>query len=754
MGTTKIYGNANALISYSNPSAHLGSPPSFDQRNYSDFRYLLQSFGPIPESLRFRKIETAYIFLYAFRASIGAEIDCYELLAPFDPNTVTYNTKPDRELKALTSLPISPSSIPGYVQITPLLLQFSKIENVLENGLQLASSDLGFYTNSGQYPPYIELTHSDEDVKDYFSISAPSITTRLQITRETSFKWGYSQHDTLEDVVQTSAIFYWRPVGSSSSIEIPLTTETEITFPPGTFPDGGIEWRVVATSNTGQTSEIDWRTQKTAGLQFRSISPTSGYIPKNEATTFTWLIRHADYSSPDPLQTSAIFRYALNDSAEIVEIEIEGSEQTITIPAGTFTGSSVRWQVESRETSGVSVTSEWYTLSTDEAPSSAVSLSPNNAVLDGSAAIVFSWEHQISTGTLQTAFDLQISSDATNWSTLRSLATAETTASIPANTLPSGDLYWRVRTYNTDNIPGQWSDAAHVIIVAAPSPPSIAVTSTSPRFSVRWSQSGQQAYEMRLDGTVIERRYSAESAYSYSDYLPPGTYLLEVRIQNRFGLWSEWASAALPIVNEEGPAIFLTASGSHVVSLRWDISGTYDNYLVYRNGVQIGQTSENSYIDQFALGHAVYHVRGVHLDTGYFTLSPSVELVAAVDTIMIAAVENPTWIRLDKSMSKLRSTTMQTRRNVTYTHYIGTPLPSADVGEAVEQTYSLDCAWTSHQMQDALAFEQLCGYLVCVKTPSGRRIAGILNDISCTESKLIVSYSATITPVHWEESSR
>ena len=191
-----------------------------------------------------------------------------------------------------------------------------------------------------------------------------------------------------------------------------------------------------------------------------------------------------------------------------------------------------------------------------------------------------------------------------------------------------------------------------------------------------------------------------------------------------------------------------------MVSLSWGTSGSYDNYLVYRNGVQIGQTSENLYVDQFALGRAAYQVRGVHRDTGYFTSSSSVELVAAVDTIMIAAVENPTWIRLDKSMSKLRSTAMQTRRSVTYTHYIGTQLPSADVGDAVDQTYSLDCAWAAHQMQDALAFEQLCGSLVCVKTPSGRRIAGILNDISCTESKLIVSYSATITPVHWEESSR
>lgn len=39
MGTTKIYGNANALTSYNNPSAHLGSSFSYDNRNYSDSRY-------------------------------------------------------------------------------------------------------------------------------------------------------------------------------------------------------------------------------------------------------------------------------------------------------------------------------------------------------------------------------------------------------------------------------------------------------------------------------------------------------------------------------------------------------------------------------------------------------------------------------------------------------------------------------------------------------------------------------------------
>jgi len=760
VGEIRFNGNKNAVISFVNPTLHIGSSPRYDTAADND-RYgtLLQSFEQIPADLISREVTAVEVYFYAYRntgSNNGVNIDFLE--ATFDPSNVTAANCPPRTSSDIRS--VTNYGLPAYVRFLSLYVtamtspnEIHKIGLTAKYGLSISTYGYCVYTDSGQYPPYIEVSYGDKYLTDQLAVRWPSTSERLQITKDIDFSWTYLQQNTLFRVDQTSATFYWRVPGSAAVTSIPLATETSLVIPAGTFPEGEIEWRIVATSTSGQTSETVWRKNETVGLTISSASPQNGYVPRDTDTVFTWLLDFvAEYGSP--VQSSATFRYIVDDSSEMAEIEINGNAQTITIPAGTFSGDRVKWQVTSRTAEGFSATSEWYELSTVEPASTVGALAPDNIVLDGAETVVFQWEHQISTGTQPTAFDLQMSSDGVSWSTFRSMQTSETSILIPVTSLPTGNVYWRVRTYNSDNVPSAWSAAAHIVIVAAPAAPSIAITSSAPQFSVRWSQQGQMCYEMRLDGAVIERRHSTESFYTYSGYLSSGTYLLEIRIQNQLGLWSDWAAASLPIVNVDGPAILLTASGSHVVSLSWGTSGAYDNYLVYRNGVQIGQTSGNGYIDQWALGHAVYQVRGVYRDTGYFTASPCVELIAAVDTMMISSVDNPKWIRLDLSMSKLRSTSMQTRRNVTYTHYVGAHLPSADVGDAVDQTYSLDCAWKVEQMQDALAFEQLCGSLVCIKTPSGRRIVGILNDISCTESKLIVSYSATITPVHWEEFSK
>lgn len=488
------------------------------------------------------------------------------------------------------------------------------------------------------------------------------------------------------------------------------------------------------------------------GLDISNGSPASGaYISKVQANLFTWdtTVDTTWACVGDVQPKSTIFRW--KDEAGTVHELSAGSEHSITVPANTFTGSELQWQVEVTANSGIVTTSEWITLSTSEPESTAIAKSPKNTVVDGTKTATFTWEHVISTGAAQTAFDLQISQDKETWSTLKSGTGSDTSVTVPGSELPGGTLYWRVRTYNTDGTAGEWSEAVEIIVVAAPDAPSITVTSTEPRFAIRWQQSGQQAYELQLDGVTISKQFGSESYYQHNGYLSPGTHTVRVRIQNQYGLWSEWGSAALPITNTEGTSITLNAEGSNSVTLSWSGASEYSGYIVYRNGVKLAETTETSFVDHFALGTVQYQVRGVYADSGYYKMSNSVITNISMPCIMISAMNDPVWQKIKLSTGSLRSTGLSASQSVTYLHHVGAELPSAEIGEAVTMTYNLDCAFKVSDLAAAQAFEALLGKLVCVKEPGGERYVGVLDSFSKENvGRLYRSYKARISLVDWD----
>lgn len=485
-------------------------------------------------------------------------------------------------------------------------------------------------------------------------------------------------------------------------------------------------------------------------------SPLAGsYVPKSKQSKFAWAIAsNAKENNPPeeylPYQTSATLKWRTNSEGTIHTVNA-GTSNSITIPAGTFTTDTIQWCVTATMSNGDTITTDWITVSTVDSIPSVALLSPKNSVLDGTADCTFVWEHIISTGTEQTAFDLQTSQDNEIWTTLRSVATSETSVVIPANTLTGGDLYWRVRTYNTDGVAGEWSEAAHCIVVAAPDAPLISIVDAAPRFSIRWQQSGQQGYEIMLSGKIIAKKWGETSAYQYDGYLTPGTYTVQVRIQNKYGLWSTWSSAALPITNTEGAAITLYAEADNVVRLQWSTTEAYDAYLIYRDGQLIGRTQAMTFTDNFAVGSVSYEVRGIYEAAGNYTLSNAVDVVVSVSVLMISQVKDPVWQKIQLSASSLRSRSHSATQSVTYLHYTNADLPSAEIGEALDKTYRFDAAFPQTAKDAADAFEALIGKLVCVKDPDGYRIIGVLGTHSLTSNPFYRFYSCTVTLVNWQE---
>lgn len=196
------------------------------------------------------------------------------------------------------------------------------------------------------------------------------------------------------------------------------------------------------------------------------LAPSSGYVPKNSASLFSWRVQLQPYQFcyGKMGQKSGTFRWRAKGSGTVNSINC-GTSQRCEVPAGTFTTDEIEWQVEVVTSADQTITSDWYTLSTVEALPEAVPISPVSTMVDGSAPCKFSWAHNIATSTAQTAADLQYHTGDGLWQALGHVSGDSTEYTVPANTFSSGSVFWRVRTYNTDSTAGDWSDPVEIIVV-------------------------------------------------------------------------------------------------------------------------------------------------------------------------------------------------------------------------------------------------------------------------------------------------
>ncbi len=375
-------------------------------------------------------------------------------------------------------------------------------------------------------------------------------------------------------------------------------------------------------------------------------SPSSGFVDNNKSNVFSWGIEEI-FSYDEIKQSSAKFRWRTKGAPQYTEVSVSGSTQSITIPAGTFNADEIEWQVIVTSDDGIEgIPSDWFALTTVDSKSSAKAVSPVNVVVDGSFPVEFKWNHIIDTGSDQTKYELEYSSNnGTSWESLQSESTKNTYATVPANTLPAGNLLWKVRTYNTDNVAGDWSEPVQFIVRAAPSAPSITSISAEARPLVRWQSVGQQAYEVAVysgDTLIYKTGETAgtEKERKIQEYLAPGSYTVKVRIWNAYNIESPWGSGFVlipenglekPVVNAAGDPGFVTIQASGMNFVRF--------YLL-RDGVPIAESKDGRFTDYaVSAGNHVYIVRGITAADEFADSEPR-EIEVSIPYAMVAPVDN------------------------------------------------------------------------------------------------------------------
>lgn len=513
--------------------------------------------------------------------------------------------------------------------------------------------------------------------------------------------------------------------------------------------DCSVSIRTAGSNRPYLSVEVD--DSETVGLVIENCTPASGSISKRNETRFSWRAWSGDkFCYPDAVQASAIFRWRAGDSGSVNEISVAGKSQSVTVPANTFTADEIQWQVEVTANSGVVTASSWMTLSTLDVKPEAKAISPQNTIVDSSADNLFMWEHIISTGTAQTKAELQKSTDGETWETLAAVTGAGTQWKCPAGTLTSSVKYWRVRTYNADNVASDWSDAAQIVVISAPPTPIIQIQTAGPKPTVSWQTSGQQAAQVKVIGVYESGTiYGTTQQWSAPMYLDDGSYTIRVRVQNEYGLWSEWGAAALQVINTPGAAITLTVRTSYTAELEWETTGAYDFYTVYRNGVPIAKTTRRAYTDARSIGPTTYQIRGCYAANGNYGISALASVEIVPSTTMVSDLDTGTWLRLPYAATPNRKTARERTRSVSYLALSGVKFPYAEASTNYTDALTIEAACTD--TAEARALEALIGKLVCVKTPMEDMVIGYLDILQKDHDGFVTTFSFTVQQIDYSE---
>ena len=490
--------------------------------------------------------------------------------------------------------------------------------------------------------------------------------------------------------------------------------------------------------------------ETTATGSLKNFAPSSGYIDLSQDNVFGFgFEQKADEPSITPLAVKS-FTLQLREhgQTEITNINVTtwaGDAPNVTVPAGTISGESIDWRVIAKTNANQTLTSDWMTLSVEDVPPIAWPISPKDVVVDGSKDQIFIWGHASSTGTAQSKTDLQKSTDGSTWTTLATVTGSAKQWTCPAGTLTSSIKYWRVRTYNADGIAGEWSDAAQIVVIAAPTAPSIQIKSTGPRPSISWQTSEQEAYQVELDGKLSGgTHYGTDKTWTSPAYLADGSHTVRVRVQNQYGMWSDWGAAALPVTNTPGASITLTVQASSVADLNWQTSGSYDFYLVYRNGKPIAKLTQTQYTDELSSGNVTYQVRGCYADSSNYGLSSAVTVtITTGQYVTLYGIASGKKVTLKHCGLKNQPVQNAINRDIQYIFMYGSTYPHAERSEFVTKKVGGTAVFLPDE--DKAGFDALIGELVCLKTQSGEMVIGYLNETSDTSrvnpDKSVINFS-------------
>lgn len=364
---------------------------------------------------------------------------------------------------------------------------------------------------------------------------------------------------------------------------------------------------------------------------------------------------------------------------------------------------------------------------------------PKNTYAGSWDTINFEWTYASREGLAQKKYELQYKDTShTDWAALASAESANTNVNIPPNTFAAGIVKWRVRCTNANNQVSAWSEETSFTAQGKPPAPTVYATS-SPQPEITWTGEGQLAYQIKIDNAVLHTAYSTDGRYKVKEYLADGAHIAAVRIQNEYGLWSDWGTAEFTVANTPGAPITLFAAGGEKAALAWTETD-HKTYYIYRDDIPIAKTTAHTYSDQMAIGTHKYKVRGVAGDS--YSMSNEVTVTLSVDAPEIAALGEMQWLRLEYSTAQNSPLGVSAYQDVAYQFYAGRRYPVAETSQQITKIYSFNAAF--NDAAQAAAFEGLLGKTVIYRDQHGCLCTGPLMGFELSIDQFFRAFSCSI----------
>lgn len=594
-----------------------------------------------------------------------------------------------------------------------------------------------------------------------FTTVSPKITATLYPSGSAvesggplTFEWAF--RSAVGDFAQTSAKLYWRASTSDPYTAINASGATQsITVPKNTFPGNGstIYWYLEGTDTGGYTSQTSVTSFKTVTSQITAQdSPTSGYRDPRYAITFSWY-----FATPKSTydQSSAALHWRVSGASSWNNVSASGSTQSVTIAANTFPlASTIEWYLSGTDAGGCTSQTTVYSFSTAASTAYAVLQTPVGIVEDGTKPITFRWSVQTSDGASPTRMQVWWklpTESSSEWHLLFDTTDQIFSYTTPSNTFNAGPVEWRVQATNRDGVAGPYAEASFVVLRAPDAPDGLQATAV-PRTTISWQSTGQEAYEIIIDGNIVRSEFSPTTySWQIAEPLADGIHVIRVRIQGSYSLWSEYAETTISIQNEPDGSITLTGefdvdalltaqtNVSESVALNW-----------YRDGKRIGETSAGitAFADRFVLGDHSYFVE-MWLSDGNYTRSNSVTGTMKSCITRIAATAGGNWIDLRLSENSDSIQGFSWSRSSSLQHITAAAYPILELSPYQDRSGRFECAFAN--LEEAAAFEELFGHVVIVKSRGGQVIIGGLTSVTKQMREFYITYAFSVNQINWED---
>ena len=552
---------------------------------------------------------------------------------------------------------------------------------------------------------------------------------------------------------QGSAVLQYRTDNMANPAQFASVSNgtTHVTVNCANLPIGSYQWRVVAKSSVGTTHTSNWVqcTNVEVPISVKGTTPAAdAHAPRAVVNRFSWVFSVDSTDSPGTVtQRSAVLYFKANNESSWHQQSVSGAQQYCDVPANTFTAGCVTldWYVVAVANTGTKATSAKITVSTKDARSTPVAISPAGEYLDDAVqGITFVWAHANITGTAQCGWELSYSIDSgASYLVLAKADNAANRYEASAGTFPSGVIYWRIRTKNTDNEFGDYSGAAIFAIRRAPVAPVISYYDNKPLAKMRWQAKEQDGYEVAVDGISLGVRYGTGKEWQSDAVLTDGKHTLQVRIYNTYGDVSPWSSCEINVQNQPGAALAVYAEGRWgEVLLRWDA----DNGYILRDGELIAKAEGGTYTDRTSASAHQYIVRVFDAE-GYYTDSAPVLAAPSVPYAAIGLRDGTGWLAM-KYATSYQNYSKAVSLGGSYQLYWGKERPVwHDAGNrVVTHTISHACK----REEELLVLRSLAGQEVIYKDRDGHLAIGVFKDLQESREHGCTALSFSITETQQE----